>query len=117
MPGSTDAYRINQTFMAKLNLGLNLTQAGVTGLKTQLYPQDTVDIFSDPDKESTYPNSNDIDLHSHQQPIENDHNSSDAETQLRKRHTVLAVSDKLDGFGDKGHYPVKKESCKIGAHA
>lgn len=68
------------------------------------------------DQETTYPNSNDIYLHSHQQPIENHHNSSDAETQLRKRHTVLAVSDKLDSFGDKGHYPIKKESCKTQMH-
>lgn len=82
-----------------------------------LHPWDTTDIFSEPDHEITYPNSNNIDLHSHQQSIENDHNSSDAETQLRKWHTILAVSDKLDCFGDKCHYPIKKESCKTGAHA
>lgn len=61
---------------------------------------------------NTYPNSNDIDLHSHQQPIKNDHNSSDTEAQLRECHTFLTVSDQLDGFGNKGHNPVKKESCE-----
>lgn len=30
MPGPIDFYRINQILMAKLNLGLNLTQARVT---------------------------------------------------------------------------------------
>lgn len=33
MPGPIDFYRINQILMAKLNLGLNLTQARVTGTK------------------------------------------------------------------------------------
>lgn len=31
MPGPFDFYRINQTFTAKLNLGVNLIQARVTG--------------------------------------------------------------------------------------
>lgn len=112
-----DLYTINQMFTDKLKLGLNLTKARVTGTKDPSSSSGYHRYLSDPDKENTYPHSNDVDFHSHQQPIENDHNSSDAETQLRKRHTVLAVSDKLDCFGDKGHYPVKKESCKTSAHA
>lgn len=61
--------------------------------------QKSLDTYSDP---------NDIDLHSHQKSIQNDHHAGDTESQVWHSPTRLPVFDQLYGFCDKGHYPIQE---------
>lgn len=69
------------------------------GVFTGSHHTNAIGTHSDPD---------DIDFHSHEQPIQDDHHSSDAEAQVWHSPPQLPVFDQLYRLRNKGHYPVQE---------
>lgn len=59
----------------------------------------------------TYPHPNNIDLHRHEQTVQDDHYPRDTKPQLGQTNVVLAILHQLDGLGDESQDPVEEESC------
>lgn len=60
----------------------------------------------------THPAQDDIDLHSQQEAIQQDQQSSDAVAQLSGADAMLGVLGKLDGLHDKGQHPVDQQGWR-----
>lgn len=58
-----------------------------------------------------HPDSYDVNLHSHQQSIQQHQQRSDAEPQVHWSDTVLCVLPQLNGLCDERHHPVDEQDC------
>lgn len=56
-----------------------------------------------------HPDSDDVDLHGHQQPVQQHQQRRDAEPQVLRAHLVHCELPQLDGLGDERQHPVDEE--------
>lgn len=59
----------------------------------------------------THPDSDDVHLHSHQEPVQNHQQSRDAEPQMLWSNAELRELPQLDGLCDERQHPVDEEDC------
>ncbi len=59
----------------------------------------------------THPDSNDVDLHGHQQSIQDHQQGCDAEPQVLRSNIVLRKLPQLNGLRDERQHPVDEQDC------
>jgi len=60
----------------------------------------------------TRPDSDDVDLHGHQQSVQHHQQGGDAEPQVLRSHVVLGELAQLDGLCDERQHPVDEQDCE-----
>lgn len=62
---------------------------------------------------SAHPDSDDVDLHGHEQAVQQHQQGGDAEAQVLDPHVVIHKQHQLDGLCDEGQDPVNEQRCQL----